>query len=821
VKKKEHAQSNMDHLLGIGRKGRSDPRADKPVSHQAHLGQFMTPPSIARFMASMFAGPMPASARLLEAGAGRAALTSAFIERWAKHAAHALEAHAYEYDSSVTEDLRRVLAECEKSGDIKTRIFGGDFIEAAVTMIRLGRGPRYSHAILNPPYKKINSDSKHRQWLRAVGLETVNLYTGFLGLVIELLESGGQAVTIIPRSFCNGPYYRPFREFMFRRVAIRHIHLFESRNKAFMADAVLQENVIIYLVRDVPQGDVTISTSTDDTFADYTEQRYAFAEIVFEDDDEKFIHIPTSVAGTESPELNGFHFDLHEIGIGVSTGPVVDFRLREWLRKMPESGTVPLLYSGHFSAAGVNWPIPPLKKPNAIKRTADTEKWLYPKGFYAVVRRFSSKEEKRRIVAGVVDPSALPGEALGFENHLNVFHDGSRQPLTEHLARGLAAFLNSTSMDQSFRRFNGHTQVNATDLRQMKYPNRETLISLGAWAKDNPGITQEHIDKKVTALNMPHRNTESAIDILRQLGFPRAQLNERSGLILLAVLDLTPEKRWSAASDPLMGITPIMDWIAQHYAKKYAPNTRETVRRQTMHQFMQAGLVLYNPDEPTRPVNSPRAVYQVSPEALSLLRSFGARKWDTQLAAYLSEQEGLAVRYAKERDLQRVPITVAGGEVIHISPGEHSLLIKAIVEEFAERFVPGGKLVYVGDTGEKLGYFDEHLLGKLGVRVDSHGKMPDVVLYYPERNWLLLVESVTSHGPVDSKRHEELMTLFKRSSAGLVYVTAFPSRAVMARYLGDISWETEVWIADAPTHLIHFDGIRFLGPHPAKSDKHA
>lgn len=182
----------------------------------------------------------------------------------------------------------------------------------------------------------------------------------------------------------------------------------------------------------------------------------------------------------------------------------------------------------------------------------------------------------------------------------------------------------------------------------------------------------------------------------------------------------------------------------------------------------------------------------------------------------MSEQQGLAARYANERNLQRVPVTIAEGQTIHISPGEHSLLIKAIIEEFAERFVPGGTLVYAGDTGDKMGYFDREQLESLGVRVNSHGKMPDVVLYYPERHWLLLVESVTSHGPVDGKRHEELMTLFEGSEAGLVYVTAFSSRAVMARYLSDIAWETEVWVADAPTHLIHFNGVRFLGPYSVR-----
>jgi hypothetical protein len=316
-----------------------------------------------------------------------------------------------------------------------------------------------------------------------------------------------------------------------------------------------------------------------------------------------------------------------------------------------------------------------------------------------------------------------------------------------------------------------------------------------------------------------HKYTEEAMDILKQLGFPRAQLNERSALVLLAVLDMTPARKWKNATNPLMGITPIMDWVSTHFGKQYAPNTREIVRRQTMHQFMQGGLVLYNPDNPTRAVNSPRAVYQVSPEALTLVRTYGSSAWGAQLSAYLSEQEGLAARYAGERDLQRIPITVAEGKTIRISPGEHSLLIKAIIEEFAPRFVQGGQLIYAGDTGEKMGYFDRDLLRRLGVEVDDHGKMPDVVIYYPEKDWLLLVESVTSHGPMDGKRHGELMKLFHGSEPGLVYVTAFPSRSVMARYLGEIAWETEVWVADAPTHLIHFNGVRFLGPYTSRKKK--
>ncbi|MHB2008151.1 MAG: BsuBI/PstI family type II restriction endonuclease [Acidobacteriaceae bacterium] len=306
---------------------------------------------------------------------------------------------------------------------------------------------------------------------------------------------------------------------------------------------------------------------------------------------------------------------------------------------------------------------------------------------------------------------------------------------------------------------------------------------------------------------------KAALEVIISLGLPKAQQNERSAYCLLALLNLAPNTSWSEAQSPLLGVTPMMEWVKKNYGRKYAPNTRETFRRQTMHQFVDAGIVCYNPDDPGRPTNSPSAVYQIEPAALALLRTFGSTSWNDNLAGYLATRETLIARYAKAREQNRIPVTVTPDKKITLSPGEHSELIRAVVEEFGSRFVPGGVLIYAGDTGEKMGYFDAVLLGQLGVSVDSHGKMPDVVLYCPNRKWLLLIESVTSHGPVDGKRHAELAHLFSASNVGLVYVTAFPSRALMGRYLGDIAWETEVWVADSPSHLIHFNGERFLGPH--------
>lgn len=471
---------------------------------KSNFGQFLTPSRTAAFMAGLF----PAAegvCRLLDAGAGIGSLSAAFLERWSSggFGFQRVVVDAFEIDGSLHSQLEKTLDKYANSR-LSVAIHGDDFIQAAVTALSgdlFSRAfQKYTHAILNPPYKKINSNSAHRLALRRVGIETVNLYSAFVALAIAQAAPGGQIVAIIPRSFCNGPYYRPFRDFILERAALRHMHLFESRSKAFKDDEVLQENIIIRLERDGQQGSVTVSTSTDDTFADLVTHEHPFERIVFPDDPERFIHVPTSPEKNAIELSEAIRYTLGDLGIEVSTGPVVDFRLKEHLRDMPGEGAVPLLYPGHFSSTGTTWPIEGMKKPNAIERNADTEKWLYPNGFYCVVRRFSSKEEKRRIVASVVEPSVFrDAPVLGFENHLNLFHRHKRG-LPEALARGLAVFLNTTAVDEYFRRFNGHTQVNATDLKLMKYPSRDTLIELGKWAMEQRTLTQEQIDAKLGTL---------------------------------------------------------------------------------------------------------------------------------------------------------------------------------------------------------------------------------------------------------------------------------------------------------------------------------
>lgn len=309
---------------------------------------------------------------------------------------------------------------------------------------------------------------------------------------------------------------------------------------------------------------------------------------------------------------------------------------------------------------------------------------------------------------------------------------------------------------------------------------------------------------------------EEATDVLAQLGFPKAQLNERSALTLLALLDLRPSAAWTEARDPLRGITPLMEHMAAHYGKRYAPNTRETVRRQTVHQFEAANLVVRNPDDPHRPVNSASNCYQVRDIALGVLRTYGTPAWPLELKRYTLRVASLSERWRKERQLNRIPVLLPDGPVVTLSPGGQNVLLAELIEHFCPVFTPGGYVVYIGDADEKFAIFDRDRLAGLGVSIEEHGKMPDLVVHDAERNWLVLVEAVTSHGPVDPKRHDELRTLFSDSSAGLVFVTAFLDRYTFAKHVSNISWETEVWVAEAPTHLIHFNGERFLGPYVAE-----
>lgn len=305
-----------------------------------------------------------------------------------------------------------------------------------------------------------------------------------------------------------------------------------------------------------------------------------------------------------------------------------------------------------------------------------------------------------------------------------------------------------------------------------------------------------------------------AQEILKALGLPSAQQNDMSALTLLALCSIKKDTPWADATRTSQRITKeIMAFVNENYKSDapYAPNTRETFRRQVLHQFIQAGVVNYNPDDPTLPVNSPKVHYAITEEALEVAKSYGTKNWDSRTQQFAVEYEILRDRYAAERDMHRIPLVIEENEY-YLSPGAHNEVQAAVVEEFAPRFAPGGKLLYIGDTEDKDLYVNAAGLEALNLPITEHSKLPDIVISDEKRGWLFLVEVATSHGPVSAKRVIELEEFTKNCPFGIVYVTAFPNAREFKKHVDEIAWETEVWLSDTPDHMIHFNGDRFIGP---------
>ncbi len=310
------------------------------------------------------------------------------------------------------------------------------------------------------------------------------------------------------------------------------------------------------------------------------------------------------------------------------------------------------------------------------------------------------------------------------------------------------------------------------------------------------------------------RRLVETIEILAELEFGPRQRNEIAAYTLLALLDLQPNAPWADAQAPLRGITPTIDFIATNYGVRYAPNTRETIRDDAVKFFVEEGLLIRNPDDPNRPTNSGKTAYQIEPSALALLRMVGSSKWKSTLKKYLTSRESLKHEIARKRNSSRVPVTLPDGSQVALSPGGQNPLIKAIIENFCPIFAPGGIVLHIGDTENRFVHLETAGLSAIGITMDSAAKIPDVIVHHKAKNWLLLIEAVTSAGPVDGKRRKELKELFVGCKAGLVFVTAFENRRGMQSFASHIAWESEVWIAEDPEHMIHFNGERFLGPYP-------
>ena len=471
-----------DHrLLSFAESRRKAALATLDGDTQSELGQFFTPVTAAVLIASLARLPETGTLKVLDPGAGSGVLSAALVDRVLKERPGlSLHILAVERDSSVLPYLKETLAACEQAGEgrITAIAVEADFIMYSTGLDASLLGDTgFDVVIQNPPYGKLASTSPHRKALLSTGVDAPNLYAAFLALSAEALLPGGQLVAITPRSFFNGAYFGSFRGFLLDRIALDRVHVFESRSTVFADTGVLQENVIFSGTRDGERKTVELSVSRDHN-GEVAVRQVPYCDVVRPNDVHRFIRLVTDNEDDASAELMmSMPCSLADLGVTVSTGRVVDFRSRDALHDDRVPDAHPLIYPGNLRAPGFEWPRD-IRKPQwfAPKAPKDVS-LLLPEGWYTVVKRFSSKEERRRVVASAWSPVEHPGP-VAFENHLNVFHIKGTG-LDEAIARGLAAWLNSSLVDRFFRTFSGHTQVNATDLRALRFPTSATLKELG------------------------------------------------------------------------------------------------------------------------------------------------------------------------------------------------------------------------------------------------------------------------------------------------------------------------------------------------------
>lgn len=811
-------------------------------SSRKSKGQYFTSPSVARFMTGLPTN-LDSTTWLLEPAAGAGILVAAVAEEFVAHSKRgALRVTAYEEDPDLSAILAIALGFTRhwlKKHDIRLKyeVVSEDFIVSNAHLLR--PAPLLDDSILsvapnlivaNPPYFKIPKSDSRASLLREVVHGQPNIYSLFMAAAAKMLAPGGQLVFITPRSFCSGPYFRQFRHWFFSCVALTRVHLFESRTAAFRHDDILQENVIVAGVKQSAQfATVGISTSSGrDDLETVAVRNLPGQEVLDLSTHEAVLNIPTNGGdGRIRSAFARWPDRLGTLGMKVSTGPIVPFRTPALGGDANGSPTAPLLWIQNVSRMKVVWPLSEFAKPQHVLVNAETLTLLLPNRNYVLVRRFSPKEENSRITAAPYFADQFSDEVVGIENHLNYIYRPT-VGLTEAETVGLAAFLNSLWVDQYFRLSSGNTQVSATELRTLPFPPLAYLQRIGesllrsktdaSAALINDVVGQElnlTLDPPDTyGGHMP--KLEEAKDLLAQLGLPPAQRNEMAALTLLAMADLGQASAWKDASRRSIRVHDIIQFIEQRYHRRYAENTRETIRRQVLHQFEQARLVDLNPDDPNLATNSPKTHYALSEDVLPVIRTYGAVSFSNQLRKFQGDHGVLLESYQRRRVQTLIPLKDSTGQEWHLSPGRHNQLQVAVVEQFAPRFAPGAKLLYLGDTANKSLLMDTRALRKLGYPVDKHGKLPDIVLYVPRTKTLFLVEAVTSHGPVSPKRKHELESQLSESTASRIYVSAFPNFKEYLRHAGDIAWETEIWIAEAPDHLIHYNGDKFLRPRRSR-----
>ena len=473
---------------------------------QIRLGQYFTPDYICKYLVDQFSD-ITGEISVLDPGAGIGMLTAGLVDRIINEhgTVSSCKLTAFEVERSFIPDLEETLDDCKnilESQGITTHveIINKNFLTYSTDYLNLplfseNNVNKYTHIITNPPYRKIRNNSTIKKILISSGINTVNFYSAFIWISMMNLQDNGEIVAITPRSFCNGTYYFPFRKAFLESMTIDKIHIFSSRKAAFSEADVLQENIIFHATKNtnIPEYVNIIQSEGRNAKEEKLLKTVSYEEIVHQNDPEKYIFIPINEqSSTIRTKMESLVCSLRDLGVNVSTGPVVDFRLRDKLCTEIKEGYVPLIYAQSIKSGNVRWPIENGKKNKSILVSDETVKWLIKNNRYVLLKRFTSKEEKRRIVAGLLQPIG-DYPYIGIENHVNYFYSTEKE-MDLFFAKGLVAFLNSTLFDNYYRLFSGHTQINVTDLRRIKFPNRNVLEKLGIKI-DKFEIEQYELDK--------------------------------------------------------------------------------------------------------------------------------------------------------------------------------------------------------------------------------------------------------------------------------------------------------------------------------------
>ena len=772
---------------------------------------------------------------MVEPAAGAGILVAALAEHVAQTTrCRELNVVAYETDAALCPALALALGFTrdwltQRGIRFDFAIRSDDFILANATALRPTplfaanqEHPAPQLVIANPPYFKLPKSDSRVVLLADVVHGQPNIYALFMAASAKLLQPDGQLIFITPRSFCSGPYFRQFRKWFFQTVSPERLHLFESRTATFEHAQVIQETVILSAKKSsTPTDSVTISSSPGiQDLETATIRRLSLAKILDLDSSEAMLDIPLEDDDYLIREIFGSWIErLSSFGLHISTGPIVPFRTNALVNDGNDTTTAPVLWGQHIGRMSIVYPLLRFNKPQRIQITPETRSLLLPNVNYVLIRRFSPKEDNSRITAAPYLKENPQIEFLGIENHVNYLYRPSGS-LSKPEALGLAAFLNSRWVDRYFRLSSGNTQVSATELRSLPVPPLEKIKQIGERLVLSEDISPVALINQIVGeeLDLPlelsnnHGGHEEAKDLLDSLGLPPAQRNELAALTLLTLASLTESDPWQKTQRRSIRIHDMIVFVEKNYHKHYAENTRETFRHQVLHQFEQARLVDRNPDDPALPTNSPRTHYALSDVFLPVAQNYGTRVGQRYLTKFKSEQGTLLELYQQHRMRHLIPLRDAKGLEYLLSPGKHNQLQVAVIEQFAPRFAPGAKLLYIGDTAHKTLIMDSDGLAKAGFPADKHNKLPDIVLFLPKKDWLLFIEVVTAHGPVSPKRQRELETMLAHSSSERVYVSVFPDFKEYLRHARDIAWETEIWIAEAPDHLIYYNGDKFIGP---------